>query len=514
MMAIADIGMGSDKGMDMTRQRTRQDQGLASPRRGEGGLVPPKPGEGGFALVYMAVFLTFLLIATGLAVDGGRAYVVKAQLTKAVDGAALSAARNLNSGSPRNEAEKIFRANFPDGYMGVSSVTNPTTDANFFDLTTVPATGVNIVTVRATAVVPTTFMRLANFQQVTVSSVGEAQRRMVDLSLVLDVSGSIGSRWPAVRDAAREFINAFDASADRMSLTLYSYGANVVRPMPAGRGFDKVAMKAAVPNALPGGTTSMPEGIYRGWDELRTVPGGQQSGLRVIVLFTDGSGNVVPGLFDGSGIAKGLFNSDFPKRLPDPDNITTNSPTIQGLYDTQSGNPGPSGSQPVANWNNTTTWAGARWMPTTSTHQHHRSGGIPTAFPFQVNTLNVNGAAQATRRGLRNFNVAQNQYPAEVWNIRNAATNLTEIIANAARADNTGDYPIRIYTIGMGALVQMLLGTIPESSESVLMRVANDKRSPDFNNAQMEGKYYFAQTEADVGPAFQALQSQIVRLSK
>ena len=31
---------------------------------------------------------------------------------------------------------------------------------------------------------------------------------------------------------------------------------------------------------------------------------------------------------------------------------------------------------------------------------------------------------------------------------------------------------------------------------------------------QLEGKYYFAQTEADVGPAFQALQSQIVRLSK
>ena len=66
----------------------------------------------------------------------------------------------------------------------------------------------------------------------------------------------------------------------------------------------------------------------------------------------------------------------------------------------------------------------------------------------------------------------------------------------------------------MGSLVQMPLGTIPESSESVLMRISNDKRSSDFNSNQMEGKYYFAQTEADVGPAFQALQSQIVRLSK
>jgi Flp pilus assembly protein TadG len=50
----------------------------------------------GFVLVYMAATLTTLLLFTGLAVDTGRAYVVKAQLTKAVDGAALSAARSLN----------------------------------------------------------------------------------------------------------------------------------------------------------------------------------------------------------------------------------------------------------------------------------------------------------------------------------------------------------------------------------------------------------------------------------
>ena len=91
----------------MTRQRTRRDKGF-----------PPKPGEGGFALVYMAVFITFLLIATGLAVDGGRAYVVKAQLTKAVDGAALSAARNLNSGSPRSRGGEDFPGQFPGRLHG------------------------------------------------------------------------------------------------------------------------------------------------------------------------------------------------------------------------------------------------------------------------------------------------------------------------------------------------------------------------------------------------------------
>jgi Flp pilus assembly protein TadG len=474
----------------------------------------------------MAFLITFLLIATGLAVDGGRAYVVKAQLTKAVDGAALSAARHLNTGSPRAEAEKIFRANFPDGYMGVSSVTNPTSDPDFFDLDTIDETGVNVVTVRASAVLPTTFMRLANFSEVTVTSSGEAQRRMVDLSLVLDVSGSIGFRWPAVRDAAREFINAFDANGDRMALITYGNGATVRVPMQANRGFNKPAMMAAVPDALPGGWTPMAEGLYRGWDEVRWVAPGTQSGLRVIVLFTDGSANGVPGNWDGTGISKSVSTSDFPRRLPDPDNITTNNPVIQGLYDAESGSLNPTLTMCGQIYTGTFVdrvgtacppsggLTAMSWLPLTSFHSHHRSAGIPTSFPLQTNAFTVDGAAQSTSRGLMDWNAGAGRFPAHARNIRNAATNLVEIVAHAARTDAAGDYPIRIYAIGMGQLVRHLLGSRPESSESVLMRVANDRRSPDFDQVQKEGRYYYAETEADVGPAFQALQSQIVRLSK
>jgi len=470
--------------------------------------------EKGFTLVYMAIFITVLLLFTGLAVDSGRAYVIKAQLTKAVDGAALGAARNLNSGDPRGEAQRIFLANFPNGYLGTSSVTDPYTDPNFFDLTTDTTTGVNVVTVKATAVLPTTFMRLASFNTVTVTSEGEARRRMVDLSLMVDVSSSIGGSWPAVAAAVTNFINAFDATSDRLSFGTYGWGTKIIDPMPATRGFNKALMMSHVPTSLPGGVTPMAEGVYRAWDEVRSVPIGQQSGLRVIVLFTDGSGNTVPGDWDSSGISKGLFTSDFPD-VGDPGNITTNSPTIMGLYQTQTGAQGPNVNVPVSFWQNTTTDTTYKYLPLTSFHAFHRSTGIPTSFPLQSSTLTVNGVSQQTRRGLINFNTTAGKFPAEVRNIRNAATNLTEIIANAARSDATGDYPIRIYTIGMGPLVQAPLGTIPETSESVLMRIANDKRSvPDFNSAQMEGKYYFALTAADVGPAFQALQSQILRLSK
>jgi Flp pilus assembly protein TadG len=467
--------------------------------------------EKGFALIYLAVTLTFLLLMTGLALDGGRAYVVKAQLTKAVDGAALGAARMLNSGNPVQEATSIFRANFPTGWMGTTSVTDPPS----VNVTTDAAAGVNIVHVSATAVLPTTFISLANINTVTVAAEGEARRRMVDLSLVLDVSGSIGWRWPYVRDASIAFINAFSRDFDRLSLILYSTGSTVEYPMPASRGFDKPYMISQVPNALPGGSTSMVMGLYRGWDELRTVPTGQQSGLRVIVLFTDGASNSVPALWDGSGVSKGYRSSDFPKNNPDPDNMTHNNPGVSGLFHTETAVQGPSFSF-TPFWSDTTTHASARWMPATSFHSQRRSTGIPNTFPLQDATLTVNGVAQTAQapagRGLRNLTAGR--YPADVWNLNNASRNLVEIIADRARADADGDYPIRIFSIGMGELVRYQLGTRRETSESMLMRVANDRRSPDFNPAQMEGKYYFAQTEADVDAAFQALQAQIIRLSK
>jgi len=53
-----------------------------------------------------------------------------------------------------------------------------------------------------------------------------------------------------------------------------------------------------------------------------------------------------------------------------------------------------------------------------------------------------------------------------------------------------------------------------ETSESILMRMANDPRSPDHNPNQLDGAFYFAATADDVGPAFAALQNQIIRLTK
>ena len=250
-------------------------------------------------------------------------------------------------------------------------------------------------------------MSLANFKDVTVSSSGEATRRMVDLSLVLDVSSSIGvGGWIAVRDAARTFVEAFDAKSDRFALVTYGSGAKVIDQMPSSRGFDKSKVISDIPSTLPGGSTAMAEGLYRGWDELRTVPAGQQSGLRVIVLFTDGASNSVPGLYDiAPGSAKGLRTADFPKNFPDPDNQTQDKPVIAGLFDTETGNivspHNYSNSSAPSDWSAKTVLPQVQELPVQSFHGHRRSAGIPASFPLQSSTLTVRGVAQSIKRGLR-----------------------------------------------------------------------------------------------------------------
>jgi hypothetical protein len=360
-------------------------------------------------------------------------------------------------------------------------------------------------------------MGLANFTNMQVNASGQATRRMVDLSLVVDVSGSIGAGWPTVRDATRNFINSFDPVHDRMSLTLFSTGSQVVYTMPSSRGFDKTAMKAAVPNSLPNGSTLMAEGLYRGWDQLRTVPGGQQSSLRIIVLFTDGAANGVPARWGNAGaVASSVRTADFPDR-GDP-NTWSNPPVSGVVTDSTTGggstawtfSVSASAASPQATLGGIPV--AIQHMPNTSWHTQHASSGIPVNFPMVSPSLTVQGVPQNIKRSM--IIDGTGQYPTTLWNVNNAARNLLEIIADAARTDTGGDYPVRIFTIGMGSLINLSLGTIPETSASVLQRVSNDRTSPDFNSAQLAGNYYYAPTAADVAAAYEGIQNQILRLSK
>jgi Flp pilus assembly protein TadG len=480
----------------------------------------------GIALFYLSTLLFVLLAFCGLAIDLGRGYIVKAHLSKAVDGAALAAARYIGDGQSMAQAEasKIFRANFPNGFLGASSVQNPP-NINF----SIGSDGSNVIAVDSTAVIPTTFMNIAGFKTMTVSSSGQATRRLVDLSFVMDKSGSLNPVWSQVKSAAQQFVSYFDPNSDRLSLVMFSGNTVIMDPIrTSGRGFDKAAVLSHIGNAATTGFTGSSEGLYQGWDQIRRVPAASQSALRIIVLFTDGAPNTFSGRFDvasGAGttnLAGALHTNDFPNVAGQGQN----NPETRGLYQIYGSlaNPSlqwvpPTDSSYTSGTNNNLLVQNLkiRFLPNKpadlmpdgtpkSFHPSHSSAGIPDAFPLYDGSLPGQRPLVANQQN-------------NVKNANNASRNLVEIIANAVRADNSGAYPIRIYALGLGDLLNQGTGEphgpgSRETGSSILMRVANDPASPDFNSGQTPGKYFYAGDPVQLNAAFQSVRNLIVRLSQ
>jgi len=472
----------------------------------------------GTAFAYIGIAMFALVGFTGLAVDLGRGYVIKANLSKAVDAAALAAARGIGEGesAARALANNIFNVNFPNGYLGVTSVQNPPQIA-FSDASDQSS----VITVSSRAVMPTTFMQIAGFAELGIAAQSQATRRLVDLSFVVDHSNSLASDYDQVKAAAEQFVSYFDPDKDRVALTMFATSTIVMDPInTGGRGFNKSSLLNHISGSTTGVfSTATAEGLYAGWDQLRSVPSSSQAPLRVIVLFTDGAPNTFSGQFmvkscpscsDFVPATGALFTYDYPavggQGQNDP--AVTGECQIYGtLSDTSLHYVSPTNSLFTSGRN--TNWQTVNpdipSMPLTSYHPTHVSSGIPTAFNLYDSSL----AGQRVLVG-----GTGTDYPDHVQNANNASRNLAEIIANAARADSSGAQPIRIYTLGLGDLLNQNAGSVPETGASILMRIANDPASPSFNSNQAEGKYYFAGDTSQLATAFEAIRNQIVRLSQ
>src|ERR1700676_2126490 len=122
-----------------------------------------RKGERGFVTLIWTCMMLFIIIPmVGLAIDAGVMYVIKSKLQTAVDGAALGAARSLSRGqdipsqqtSATDTAKRYFHANFPNTWMGVTPVNDPTVTWP----SAAPAT--DIINVQSAIDAPTWFMRI------------------------------------------------------------------------------------------------------------------------------------------------------------------------------------------------------------------------------------------------------------------------------------------------------------------------------------------------------------------
>lgn len=156
-------------------------------------------------LVGLAMFL--LVGATGLAIDIGRREYAQSKLQGALDAAGLAAGAAANTANLQVEMDKYMAANFSGSEVRATLTTQTITLSK----------DQKLVTLNASATMPTTFMSVLGFPSMTVSASSEITREMkgLELAMVLDVTGSMaGSKITELKQASTDLVNILFGGQD------------------------------------------------------------------------------------------------------------------------------------------------------------------------------------------------------------------------------------------------------------------------------------------------------------
>lgn len=242
----------------------------------------------GVALILTTLTLLVFGPMVGLAVDVGILYLLKAKLSQAVDAACLAGARSLARGATLESqqanaigvAEKFFRVNFPDGYWA-------TTNTNYTVTVTEPELRLRRVHMVATVDAPLYFLRLLGHETARLRVEAAAQRRDVNVMMVLDISGSMETAGAcgALRNSATQFVDRFANGRDRLGMlsfngaTRLNYAMNLFFK-------DSPSIYTQISSLTCAGWTNTSQALWEGYQQLVAL--NEPGALNVILFFTDG----------------------------------------------------------------------------------------------------------------------------------------------------------------------------------------------------------------------------------
>jgi Flp pilus assembly protein TadG len=407
--------------------------------------------------------MVVLLLFVGLAVDFGMAYLTRAQLGKAADAAALTAARY--SALPTATATGYAQSAFAMNLGSLVYTTTPT--ATITPTTVASGTVWNVV---ASGTNKTFFAGLLpGYSTLNVASSSQSLAKIVEMTLVLDISSSMISDGGKqnLPGAVQNFITYFDDNKDSVALVYFSSTATLAMPMQTGSFQSTVHGDAA--NLPWGGHTFSDAALQKAFtQELQPVVGNVQ---KVVVFFTDGGANLIQGTVtcsSGSASVKSGSNYNFggedpgsgQSTLPATDYDFIDPKTGGGIcnYPTNC----CTGTFPSAS---TAGSVAPAWTASGPAVTPWSTGGTPV----QITWSNVR--ADALYRAIGDANAMRNQ-------------------------------GITVYAIG--------LGSAPDPVDpQFLCQVANDPCSATYNPNLPAGVYQSAATGADLDQAFQTIASLI-----
>ncbi len=406
--------------------------------------------EKGAVLFLLCFALVALMLAISIVVDLGIAYVSSANITRAVDAGALAAARYAGADEDNDDAAAL-RA------LAIDVASNNIAD-NPLPVTfkaSVRENGVDTLTVSLWAETksPTLFSKVIRKDSITVSSVAEATRFPLDMSLVLDLSYSLQRNgvFDDMVSASKRFVSYFNNNLDQLGLVTYSTWAS--NEIALQKDF-KTIITDRIDGLGPISDTNIEEGLRVAKEQLDVAPA-RANATNVIVLFTDGRPSAFADEFDMSPL-------DNPHTYEGLIASYINGTSTRGLFQTSDGRKiryFDGSGQPVL----------------TSNGSGSSSQNMPAILP---DGTSVNGP------NIRRLGIEQ----AEAW-------------ANTIR-----DEGYTIYVVALGNPAATIEGDTPDLE--FLKRVANEKGVVDKD--QPRGAMLFAPTVAQLDDAFSAVADRIL----
>ena len=247
----------------------------------------PRSGQ---ILPFTAISMMTLLLFVGMGIDYGFVYLVRADLSKSVDAAALAGIRNVRVG--RSQAQQVAESTFAANYESSSSAGRNPAEPFFAADVRRDASDNTLVTVDAAVDVRTFFLGiLPAMRTMRVTAHAETIRPKMIVSMVLDRSGSMlrNGGAAALPDAVTTFLDYFDDGIDRVSLTSFASAASI--DVALARPF-KGRVGAALTRLVFNGYTASEQGVVSGFNEarrVRTLP--DEEVVKSLVFFTDGLAN-------------------------------------------------------------------------------------------------------------------------------------------------------------------------------------------------------------------------------
>lgn len=449
--------------------------------------LPFRTGRHGQIVVMLLLLIMILGGFVGLACDAVFAFVVKSQLTTAVDAAALAASRALNNGStPAQQQASVSQAvaqmmatNFPAGLLETKNLAyDPPTVIDNGD-------GTRTVSVLGHVDSPTFFMRLFGWNAVSVTARGQSLRRDVVLILVLDRSGSM-SRAPGsapgltafddLKTASLDFLDYFDDSRDQLGLVVF--GTSTHEDFAPSTNFKSDITTFINDHVSDNSGTNAPDALWRAYSALTTVS--SPTALNVIVFFTDGVATAFSGDFAvTSGPCRGRVVSGVAETFSQP-----SSDASIGLHPYNASPPPVEDDEDIylggCGWSESTDLS-SRIPRIPNVDSHFTSVFGPRPIPFMF-------GGNITMRGR---------------NIKPVADNLSVNTATRARQDPA--IRATIYSIGLG-------GSEYPADHELLRMIANDPSSSLYSSSEPTGLYAYAPDASQLRAAFRRVASQVTRL--